>query len=435
MPQDTDHFRNKLDFSFGNQCRDCVHLDRSSPTRCNAFPEGIPDDIRADEFDHRTKRHPTQSNEYLHESREPPCLSPELPSGTTGRLPTAEERLRFLQDVQRLIDEGLFSATYKFALLSALADLAVAKGDVGGGPLSIEVSEIAECLIECYWRQSFPFPSSDGGASVLLQNKGRQAAVVGAIQRTIGDVGGSLARAKHDQRIWGRLVGTAKETICDQPLWKLQRVRGGVHDFLYAQGTGQTDSICLRPGVAYCLREFRNQVQTLVQGAWVRWIREARQNGRILGEAADLHSFLFGSERADLSAYVPLLKDLQKDSCFYCGGVLKGRGEVDHFVPWSRYQLDLGQNFVLAHSGCNNDKSDVLAAVPHLHRWVERNRINSDLIGSYLADEDLAGDPAAVDAIAKWAYGQTEISRGLVWDAKDMELVRLEPQWRACWQL
>ena len=42
-------------------------------------------------------------------------------------IPTAEERLRFLQDVQRLIDEGLYSATYKFALLSALTDLAVAK--------------------------------------------------------------------------------------------------------------------------------------------------------------------------------------------------------------------------------------------------------------------------------------------------------------------
>jgi len=117
-------------------------------------------------------------------------------------IPTAEERLRFLQDVQRLIDEGLYSATYKFALLSALTDLAVAKGDVGGGALVIQVTEIAEGLIECYWRQSFPFPAVDGGAMVLLQNKGRQAAVVSAIQRSLDDVGGSVARAKRDVKIW-----------------------------------------------------------------------------------------------------------------------------------------------------------------------------------------------------------------------------------------
>ena len=265
----------------------------------------------------------------------------------TDVIPTAEKRLRFLQDVQRLIDDGLYSATYKFALLSTLTDLAVAKGDVGGGALVIQVTEIAEGLIECYWRQSFPFPAVDGGATVLLQNKGRQAAVVSAIQRSLDEVGGSVARAKRDVKIWRKLVGVARETVCDQPLWKLQRVRGGVHDFLYAQESGQVNSITLRPGVAYCLREFRNQIQTLVQGAWVRWIREARQNGPIIGGTADLRLFLFGSERANSGAFVPLLKDLQKDSCFYCGGRLKERGEVDHFVPWSRYQLDAGQNFVL----------------------------------------------------------------------------------------
>ena len=307
-------------------------------------------------------------------------------------IPTAEERLRFLQDVQRLIDEGLYSATYKFALLSALTDLAVAKGDVGGGALVIQVTEIAEGLIECYWRQSFPFPAVDGGAMVLLQNKGRQAAVVSAIQRSLDDVGGSVARAKRDVKIWRKLVGVARETVCDQPLWKLQRVRGGVHDFLYAQGTGQVNSITLRPGVAYCLREFRNQIQTLVQGAWVRWIREARQNGAVLGGTIDLRLFLFGSERANLGAYVPLLKDMQKDSCFYCGGRLKERGEVDHFVPWSRYQLDAGQNFVLAHKGCNGDKRDVLAAIPHLRRWVERNTIHDDLIRQVRQPASVSGE-------------------------------------------
>ena len=34
---------------------------------------------------------------------------------------------------------------------------------------------------------------------------------------------------------------------------------------------------------------------------------------------------------------------------------------VDHFISWSRYTTDLGHNFVLAHPGCNSQKSDYLA--------------------------------------------------------------------------
>ena len=168
---------------------------------------------------------------------------------------------------------------------------------------------------------------------VLSQNKGRQAAVIGAILGVQEEVGGSIARARRESAVWDQLVASVSETVRLQPLWKLQRVRDGVHDFLYPNKE-QGDSITLRPGVAFCLREFRSQIQTLVQGAWVRWVREARQNGSILGGSGDLQSFLFGSERSVLEAYVPLLKDLQKDECFYCGGALKARGEVDHFIPW-----------------------------------------------------------------------------------------------------
>ena len=43
--------------------------------------------------------------------------------------PDAAFQVRFLQQVQRILAEGSFVATYKFALLHALADLAVLKGD------------------------------------------------------------------------------------------------------------------------------------------------------------------------------------------------------------------------------------------------------------------------------------------------------------------
>ena len=46
----------------------------------------------------------------------------------TWPIPTPEEQVQFLRNIQRLLAEGLFVASYKFALVYALADLAVLKG-------------------------------------------------------------------------------------------------------------------------------------------------------------------------------------------------------------------------------------------------------------------------------------------------------------------
>jgi hypothetical protein len=42
--------------------------------------------------------------------------------------PSSDEQIQFLVKLQRLLDEGLFVASYKFALLLALADLSIEAG-------------------------------------------------------------------------------------------------------------------------------------------------------------------------------------------------------------------------------------------------------------------------------------------------------------------
>ena len=59
--------------------------------------------------------------------------------------PTAEEQLKFLTNLQRLLAEGQFVATYKYALLLALADIAVESGDDSGNPL----------IAICIWPRPF----------------------------------------------------------------------------------------------------------------------------------------------------------------------------------------------------------------------------------------------------------------------------------------
>ena len=48
------------------------------------------------------------------------------------------------------------------------------------------------------------------------------------------------------------------------------------------------------------------------------------------------------------------------------------RGQVDHFVPWSRYPDDSLDNLVVADVACNGFKSSSLAAADHVARWARR---------------------------------------------------------------
>src|SRR6516225_1118145 len=100
-------------------------------------------------------------------------------------IPTPEQQIQFLRDIQRLLAEGLFVASYKFALLHALADLAVLKGDDSGAPLDIDTRDIAAKFVELYWRQSRPFPvGGEATGLMLLQNTGGQAEIISHIMKS-----------------------------------------------------------------------------------------------------------------------------------------------------------------------------------------------------------------------------------------------------------
>src|ERR1043166_9371594 len=111
-------------------------------------------------------------------------------------IPTPEEQVQFLRNIQRLLAEGLFTASYKFALIHALADLAVLKGDDTGAPLELDTKDIAAKFIELYWRQCRPFHSGGDGGHVLFQNTGRQAAVITSIAASQAECDSSLFKLR-----------------------------------------------------------------------------------------------------------------------------------------------------------------------------------------------------------------------------------------------
>jgi hypothetical protein len=328
-------------------------------------------------------------------------------------VPTAGQQLEFMKNIQRLLYEGGFVATYKYALLHALADLSIVKGDDTGAPLSLTTDEIASRFIELYWQQARPFQAGDACSGVILkQNTGRQASVITMIADAHAAAGGSLYRQRQETPRWRALVKAVAQTIRTMPLWRLQTVGSERLDFLY-KNEDAGEAIMLEPGVPYCFRVFHAVLCGLFRSAWAEYLRG--NNRQELGSASDLQEFLFGQERAALQQFVPILRDLQSNQCFYCQRRLAESSAVDHFIPWSRCRSDLAHNFVLAHGHCNAAKSDYLAFERHLEAWCARNADQrAEMIQRFDAASMLHDLPASL-SVARWAYGQTEGANGQVW--------------------
>jgi hypothetical protein len=122
------------------------------------------------------------------------------------------------------------------------------------------------------------------------------------------------------------------------------------------------------------------------------------------------------------------LQDLQNNFCFYCHKKMAGQADVDHFVPWSLYQLDLGHNFVLAHRTCNSAKRDLLASEEHLATWVRRNLVYGEALSYEFDRIGILNNLVSSTRIARWAYSSASTLGGRAWQAKEI-LVPLSGQW------
>lgn len=330
--------------------------------------------------------------------------------------------MRFLGNVQRLLEETRTTSTYKFALLLALADLSVERGDDSGASLSLSTDQIAAKFVIYYWQHTFPFESTTGKL-ILRQNTDRPPRVLTDLSRARREFGNSVGPPLGDRR----LISRVEQTVRNMPLRRLQRIGKATFDFLYTY-TAPGKEVELRPGVVFCFRRFHGLLQDLIRGAWLRFVRQL--NAEQLGAEADLGQFLFGSRRSDLVAARRALEDVGPWRCFFCGRELAAKSaQVDHFIPWSRYPTDLGHNLVLTDAQCNAAKADRLPSATHLRKWSRRNwDLGAELERSF-AQRGVFHNLKVTIRIAVWAYAQTEAAEGLTWDRAD-RMVPLDPPWR-----
>ncbi|WP_278381581.1 HNH endonuclease [Pseudoalteromonas distincta] len=331
-----------------------------------------------------------------------------------------QQQLDFIAYIQRLLVEGDFSATYKFALLHALADISIEKHHADPqAQLQIKFDELVDKFITLYWHQASPFGAiGNNREQLLLQNtnSNKQAKIITTLHDAKLNNINSISQLKKSQD-WNNIRSSTLKTIKDGPLWLLQKLNGKEECFLYPHIKGQS-YITLNEGIAGCFRRFYDLVVYLAKNAWLQKIQSIKHNQALIGPQSQLHDFLFGFDRNALSKAKPVLIELQHGNCFYCEKPLNSKTEVDHFIPFARYANDLGHNFVAAHSTCNNSKSDFLAAQLHRERWQEQNLvINSQHLTTELSDYFNCDSDKSL-SVSDWAYQVAQANSAKLWVKK-----------------
>ena len=329
--------------------------------------------------------------------------------------PSAEFQLELLAKLERILSQGQFTTTYKFALLVALTNIAVEQGDDSGEALEVDLEDVARQYLALYWNMARPYPPI---RELLRQstNANRPAAILTLLEPEVRSARGSYQRLRAYRASRDGLLAATRRTLAKDVLYRLQTVgqtaESRADRFLYdhpptAAECARLKHITLEPGVPACLRRLRGVIIAMVQARWALWVRE---NNEKLSSDLELESFLFGASRSAVSVYAERFYDLQNKRCFYSGKKLDGpkSGEVDHFIPWARYPFDSPFNLVLASRAENNKKSDQLASPEARARWLARNADAQTCallthpapigFGASIADRDTAR------MIAQWAY-------------------------------
>ena len=204
-------------------------------------------------------------------------------------IPTAQEQLKFLKNIQLILQSGSFSSTYKFALLISLSRSAIEKGEDTGKSLTLEYTDIAEKFIELYWKQAVPYTFDDEGQLILNQNNGKQAAIVNHIIQ-LRQSYSSLGLLRRDSMVWLELLKDVARTVKEMPVRYLQNINGQNFEFLY-QLNQCGKQLILLPQVMYCLRQFSEIIEELCQKRWIDYIRKNSSNAPLLNKLPNLEQW------------------------------------------------------------------------------------------------------------------------------------------------
>jgi hypothetical protein len=307
----------------------------------------------------------------------------------------SDDAIIFAEKLLSLLDTGRYTATYKFATLTALIDVCTESvDDAGRTPPTISAKAVGSKVLELLWQHSLPYRAGDDGWIFLRHSTQRNdlVEIITSTRRGLGlvNAGTTLDQARrHNDKAIAALERRVITTVIRMPLPKLQRFGGGTvaeDRFIYDYGwpdevsesriwaAGFDDSLLLRPGVGSWLVRLGAVLRPIIQQRWAAFVAD---RSRDVVESAMLDEFLFGASRIGLQRVRTPLLEIQSGRCFYCDKLSPvASTEVDHFIPWVRHPDNGLDNLVAAHRRCNNSKRDALPAADHLERWLRREGLD-----------------------------------------------------------
>lgn len=345
--------------------------------------------------------------------------------------------LQLAERIIQLLEQGRFSATYKYAVLVALMDLCLEKtGEQGSPPTVLTTHELAEKVISLYWPQCMPYSPGHRDEGRLLSQGGSQK-VQAEILRLIMDFKGiaqlnpaaslSLHRARaHAPDAWRTLLHEVEWKLIEMPLPRLQFVGQDEDRFLYQIGwqleersggervsvrrrevrayqLGKSspfdNRIHLKPGVAEQLVQLSGVLRPLIHRQWAMMVAQVNDM-----EESRLEQFLFGMDRIPLQPVQQGLIQLQQRRCFYCREPLRSEVQIDHFIPWARHPDNAIENLVATHAACNQNKRDFLASVEHVSHWHARLEQEQDALQALAQKASWESQQNRVLSVARAIY-------------------------------
>jgi hypothetical protein len=271
---------------------------------------------------------------------------------------------KYLRSALQILDRGLKTNSYKFALLRALADA----GERGLASNVIGFEWLAERFVSYYWPLTVTFrvrqatdPTRD---PVVMRFIRQEVAALGLSSNTRLQNYTKEHRGRYTELLSKccRLAGCFDEVIP-----RFHNLRGGaaVPAILYRCADQQ---ILLEEGAIEFLSAYHRTLQLLALGSWVQFTEQFTFAPRLYEKIAGV------SPERKHERYRSFLLQIQGTDCFYCGCHNDKPLHVDHVIPWSFVLEDRVWNLVLACQMCNSAKRDRTPGDSVLGKLSTRNR-------------------------------------------------------------
>jgi 5-methylcytosine-specific restriction endonuclease McrA len=267
----------------------------------------------------------------------------------------------YLSTVLQVLDRGLKTNSYKFALLRALADHGTQDRPAG----TVTFDWVAERFISYYWPLTVTFRVRQA------TDPTRDPVIMKFIRLEITELGMPPStrlneyRHAYADRYQALVARCSSPGGCfDEVIPRFHNVRGsGVPALLY-ECIGK--QLHLQRDVPEFLADYQKTLRLLAIGAWVEFTEQFTFAPRLYQKIAGTPP-----ERRH-ERYRRFLSQTQGTTCFYCGTETAGL-HVDHVIPWSFVLEDCVWNLVLACQSCNTAKSDRTPDDRSMNKLIQRN--------------------------------------------------------------